>query len=271
MFLQQALKWLRNILAYIVLPILVTVLAEGPTPQHVAFIMDGNRRYARNLQKKIQDGHLEGFLALRKMLEICVGLDIKCVSAYAFAIENFKRSIEEVDALMSLLEEKLIELCQPGGLFDQNGVRLQVLGKTELLPESVRMAVRDAEDMTRHNTRLLFNLCMPYASRDEMTTAVQACVRNAITSGPNRTSMITEDEINHHLLTSRSGSPPLDILIRTGGDRRLSDFLLWQCCENTQLHFIEPYWPTFGLFDFIPIVLDYQLKVWRGWQPRMAQ
>jgi len=197
------------------------------------------------------------------MLEICLKLGIRCVSAYAFSIENFKRSPDEVDALMTLAEEKLLELCQQGELLDQYGVRLNVLGKKELLPQSVRDRAQQAEDMTRHNNRAILNLCMPYTARDDITSAVQSAVRHALDQPePNILPEITEKDIEARLMTSMVDSPPLDILIRTSGVNRLSDFLLWQCCENTQLQFIPTYWPEFGLWDFIPIILDYQRKVW---------
>ncbi|KAG5644409.1 hypothetical protein DXG03_008576 [Asterophora parasitica] len=209
------------------------------------------------------------------------GLNIKCVSAFAFSIENFKRSKEEVDELMGLAEDKLIEICGHGDLLDEYGVRLNVVGNVALLPESVQEAVRKAESMTRHNNKAIFNLCMPYTSRDEITTAVQNCVRNIQNSGSDERTTITEDDIDRQLMTSLGGSPPLDILVRTSGVKRLSDFLLWQashyvlqmptslislrlqCCENTQLQFSDVYWPNFGLFDFVPIILDFQIKAWR--------
>ncbi|RDB22883.1 Dehydrodolichyl diphosphate synthase complex subunit SPAC4D7.04c [Hypsizygus marmoreus] len=265
MLVRRALNWLKDKITSKAQQILLTILAAGPIPKHVAFVMDGNRRYARRNQKNISQGHKDGFVALKRsiqMLEICLRLDVKCVSAYAFSIENFKRLPEEVDALMGLAEEKLVELCDHGDLLDQYGVRLNVVGRTELLPESVQQAVRRAESLTRHHHKAIFNLCMPYTSRDEMTSAVQFCVQNAAREGPN--AIITEDDIDAQLMTSLGGSPPLDILIRTSGVKRLSDFLLWQCCENTQLQFTTTYWPNFGLLDFVPIILDYQLKVWRS-------
>jgi len=168
---------------------------------------------------------------------------------------------------MQLAEEKLLELCQQGQLLDTHGVRLNVLGKTELLPPSVQAAVRKAEDMTRHNDRAILNICMPYTSSHEITSAVQSVVRSAIASGAESYPEITENDIEAHLMTSKVGSPPLDILIRTSGVKRLSDYLLWQCCENTQIHFTPTYWPSFGLWDFVPVILDYQRKVWA--QPKL--
>ncbi|KIL66985.1 hypothetical protein M378DRAFT_322594 [Amanita muscaria Koide BX008] len=216
------LTHLRNFLLF--------VLAAGPIPAHVAFVMDGNRRYARSHHKVIQQGHGEGFVALRGILEVCLRLGIRCVSAYAFSIENFKREKKEVDALMELAEEKLEELCKHGDLLDEYGVRLNVIGKRELLPESVQRAVDKAETMTRHNDHAILNLCMPYTSRDEIATAMQSAVHEAIRSSSenNCSPTLTEHDINSHLMISRAGSPPLDILVRTSGVKRLSDFMLWQ-------------------------------------------
>ncbi|KAG6872399.1 hypothetical protein C0995_009989 [Termitomyces sp. Mi166 len=120
------------------------------------------------------------------MLEICYRLNIKCVSVFAFAIDNFNRPEDEVEALMSLAEEKLLEIASQGDLLDKYGVRLNVVGNVALLPESVQRAVRRAERMTRHNNVAIFNLHMPYSSRYEITLAVQSCVRNSIASNDDR-------------------------------------------------------------------------------------
>ncbi|KAI0717621.1 Di-trans-poly-cis-decaprenylcistransferase [Fomitopsis betulina] len=244
--------------------VLCAVLAAGPIPRHVAFVMDGNRRYARSRHKRVQEGHADGFIALRRMLEICMRLNVRCVSVYAFAIENFKRTPDEVDALMALAETKLLEICQHGDLLHQYGVRLHVLGKTSLLPPNVQAAIRKAEELTRDNDRAILNLCMPYAARNEIATAVDLAIDSALSTetADGTHPEITEDDIAAQLMTTRAGSPPLDLLVRTSGVRRLSDFLLWQCSENTHLQFSPTYWPDFGLWDFVPIVLDYQRRAW---------
>jgi len=264
MVLSRPLQWLVHAAATRARNAVLAVLAAGPIPRHIAFVMDGNRRYARSHQKRVQEGHADGFVALRRMLEICLRLDVRCVSVYAFAIENFKRTPEEVDALMALAETKLLELCQHGDLLHEYGVRLNVLGRTSLLPPNVQAAIRKAEDMTRDNDRAILNLCMPYAARDEIATAVDRAVEHALSKEAEHGSHheITEDDIAAQLMTTRAGSPPLDLLVRTSGVRRLSDFLLWQCCEDTQLQFSSTYWPDFGLWDFVPIILDYQRRAW---------
>ncbi|KAL1720108.1 Decaprenyl diphosphate synthase-like protein [Schizophyllum commune] len=258
--LSGALGWLKAKADDYVQRIVIRILAAGPVPKHVAFVMDGNRRYARSKHMKVQEGHSDGFVALRRLLGICLRLNVRCVSVYAFAIDNFKRPPEEVDALMTLAETKLKELCRHGDLLQQYGVRLNVVGRKDMLPDSVREAVHVAEEMTRNNDRAILNLCMPYASRDEMTHAVQAAAQEKADSVGYP--LVDEKDIEKHLMTSTAGSPPLDILVRTSGVQRLSDYMLWQSCEKAQLHISTTYWPEFGLSDFLPIILDYQRKQW---------
>ncbi|KAJ7043025.1 Decaprenyl diphosphate synthase-like protein [Mycena alexandri] len=263
--LLRCLRWIRVKITQRAERLLLRVLASGPIPKHVAFVMDGNRRYARMHQQAIHEGHSEGFVALRRMLEACLRLDIRCVSAYAFAMDNFRRSPEEVDHLMNLAHEKLMEMSRHGQILEQYGVRLNVLGKTSLLPEYVQEAIRHVESVTRNNNKAILNICMSYSSQDEMTTAVESAVQNSLENSDPDICDITEHDISAQLMTA--GSPPLDILVRTSGVKRLSDFLLWQCSEDTQIHFSKAYWPEFGLLDFVPILLDYQRKIWRQRSP----
>ncbi|TFY60319.1 hypothetical protein EVJ58_g5234 [Rhodofomes roseus] len=227
MVLSRSLQWLAHAAATNARNAVLAVLAAGPIPRHVAFVMDGNRRYARSHQKRVQEGHAEGFIALRRVrspsdvskrvaltseqvLEICLRLNVRCVSVYAFAIENFKRMPEEVDALMTLAETKLLELCQHGDLLHEYGVRLNVLGKTSLLPPNVQAAIRKAEDLTRDNDRAILNLCMPYAARNEIATAVDLAIEDALSKAAEDGSKpeITEDDVAAQLMTTRAGSPP---------------------------------------------------------------
>ncbi|KXN81269.1 hypothetical protein AN958_05356 [Leucoagaricus sp. SymC.cos] len=262
MVLIRGLRWIYNKILSKAQKCLLSVLAAGPVPRHIAIVMDGNRRYARRQNRKVQQGHVEGFNALYKVLEVCLQMNIHCVSAFAFSIENFKRPPEEVEALMALAEEKLLELCNKGDLLDEYGVRLNVIGRVELFPKNVQRAVRKAEKLTRHNNRAILNLCMPYTSQDEMTTAIENCVKEGLTRRIDPDTYFTVEEVDRHMMLTARGSPPVDILIRTSGVKRLSDFLLWQCCENTQIQFSSKYWPEFGLWDFIPIILDYQRKIY---------
>ncbi|KAG9315859.1 putative undecaprenyl diphosphate synthase-domain-containing protein [Chiua virens] len=272
--------FIRSPIAYIkiwLIYLFLDILATGPMPRHISFEMDGNRRYARRLGKGGKEGHPDGFKNLLWVLELCLRLRIHCVTVYAFAIENFKRPEEEVDTIMKLAEERLVEMAQCGYILDRHGVRLNVLGRRELLPPNVQVAIEKAENMTRHNNIAILNVCAPYASQDEMTTAVQSSINEAIDAGDLDGSTITEESIDSHLSTSLAGCPPLDIFVRTSGVRRLSGFLTWQvscqcpessnlelifrkCCEDTQIHMVDAYWPEFGLFELVPIILEYQRK-----------
>ncbi|KAF9789664.1 Di-trans-poly-cis-decaprenylcistransferase [Thelephora terrestris] len=232
----------------------IKVLAIGPVPQHIAFIMDGNRRYARQRSMAIKEGHTNGFQALEKVVDVCLKLGVKCVTVFAFSIENFKRSEEEVAALMELAETKLLDFTK--ATLHRDGVRVNVLGRMEMLPESVQKSFRISQEMTKDNFKHVLNFCMPYTSQDEITTAVQSAVQEKVCA------RVTEGDIERYLMTTLGGSPPLNILIRSGGAKRLSDFLMWQASENVQLHFIPTYWPDIGFWDLFPIIMDYQTKVW---------
>ncbi|KAJ7168374.1 Decaprenyl diphosphate synthase-like protein [Mycena crocata] len=249
--LLRCLRWIKAKVTQRAERLLLRILATGPIPQHVAFVMDGNRRFARMNQKAIHQGHSDGFVALRRILEACLRLEIRCVSAYAFAMDNFRRSPEEIEDLMNLAHDKLMEMSGHGQILEEYGVRLNVLGKTSLLPEHVQEAIRHVESVTRNNNKY-----------DEITTAVESAVRISLDKPKPEACEITEDDIAAQLMTSLAGSPPLEILVRTSGVKRLSDFLLWQSSENTQIHFCKAYWPEFGLLDFVPIILDYQRKIW---------
>ncbi|WVQ72769.1 di-trans,poly-cis-decaprenylcistransferase [Cryptococcus sp. DSM 104548] len=262
--------------------LLLFLLSLGPIPQHVGFVMDGNRRYARELGKKVEQGHGEGFMALRRTLEICLRLRIRAVSVYAFAIDNFNRSENEVGALMNLAKERLAELCTHGirDLLEEYGVKIKFVGRFDLLPPDVKQAAREMEAMTANNKNGVLNVCCPYASRDEIVTAMKGSMSN-VYSGEISTSEITSQDVFERLGTSKAVSEvdnclftrpedagKLDILVRTSDVKRLSDFMMWQSSDDTQLHFVKTYWPEFGLSDMIPILLGWQQKVWMqklGW------
>jgi len=259
----DAWRWLITFLTDFITRVLCAILSAGPMPQHIAFVMDGNRRHARGRGKRVQEGHTQGFYTLHRLLDVCLALDIRCVSVYAFSIENFKRSQEEVDGLMSLAREKLIEMSRKGEVLDRHQIRVNIVGRRELLPLDVQETARKVEAMTSHHERAILNICMPYTSRDEIARAVELTVRDCqdeFTSAED----IMECDIEKSLQSCRMHSPPLDVLVRTSGTFRLSDYFLWQGCEKAQIHFTSTLWPDFGLRDFIPILFSYQRKVWSG-------
>ncbi|KAG7562893.1 hypothetical protein FFLO_01722 [Filobasidium floriforme] len=240
--------------------LLLSILSCGPIPRHIAIVMDGNRRYARERGLRVGRGHEAGFESLKGILEQCLRLNIRCVSVYAFSIENFTRPQEEIDDIMHLAKTNLKRLSEEGELLHRYDVRVNVLGRRSLLPLEIQQSMQELEESTSSHRSSILNVCCPYTSRDEVTTAIRSAVSDA-RAGLIQTDEITSDVLFSNLSTQKSGSPPLDILIRTSDVKRLSDFMMWQCSSNTSLEFVKTFWPEFGIRDMVPILLAYQRKV----------
>lgn len=255
--------------------LLLYTLSLGPVPRHIAFVMDGNRRWARTSSQSVHQGHLTGFATLKTVLEVCLNLrGLTTVTVYAFAIDNFRRSESEVAALMQIAKTRLVELAGHGELIARYSVRVRIVGRKHLLPADVREAVERVENMTKRNSKATLNICMPYASRDEITGAVKTVLDNKLRhiekyalanpSSPDLPATmcnVSVEDLDSAMQLSHS--PPLDIMVRTSGVTRLSDFMLWQCTKHTRLHFVDKFWPQFGLFDLVPIILDWQRDQWQ--------
>ena len=253
------LLWCKNKLESAV----IQLLAAGPIPQHIALVMDGNRRYARTHRLETAEGHALGFESLKTILEVCYKAGVKVVTIYAFSIENFKRSKYEVDVLMDLAKSNLLTLCQHGDIADQYDIRIRILGQRALVSEDVQRVIQRAEEMTMGNSRATLNVCFPYTSRDEIASAVKALVERAGNGEMTASEIenLTEQDFEKHLMTA--GCPDPDIVIRTSGVERLSDFLLWQTGKDTLIKFVDVYWPDFNLYTFLPILLEWQVQVCR--------
>ncbi|KAL8710417.1 MAG: hypothetical protein Q9220_005018 [cf. Caloplaca sp. 1 TL-2023] len=361
MHLSQIRKWLLQSppVEWAVLQLrelLIGALRQGPIPQHMAFVMDGNRRFAKSHRIETVEGHNLGFEALARVsirysrreevqanqwsaqvLEVCYKSGVKVVTVYAFSIENFKRSKYEVDGLMDMAKVKLAQLLQHGDLLDRYGVSIRVLGQRDLIKPDLLADIDQAARMTSRNGDAILNVCFPYTSQDEITTAIKRTVidyskplpthqrtfseshiKNTIRSRhlsvaasrirdrskspssggasdvddstsssttlhpdspPDNLMSLEKEEddldaghrdmypdaetitshiLNDHMYTA--GLPPLDLLIRTSGVERLSDFMLWQCHQNTEIVFLKCLWPEFDLWQFLPVLVEWQ---WR--------
>jgi len=261
----------------------IWMIIAGPIPNHVAIIMDGNRRYAARRQMERTSGHQFGYSSLMHTLRDCYDLGVKCVSVYAFSIENFKRSKEEVATLMNLMQEKLEALIQKESMVTEYGIRVQILGELSLLPESVRRAAEEAMAISQGNEKAILNIFAPYTSTQEIVKAVEN-VRHEVVSRMIEVhekhefanngfhsrddddgavlkeihglqSSVTAEEIERHLYTANCGEPQL--LIRTSGEIRLSNFLLWQS-SFTFLYVTPVLWPEFSFRHLLMAILDYQ-------------
>ena len=242
----QKKSWWRSIV--------VNTLRAGSIPRHVAFIMDGNRRFARKTQVPRIRGHELGFEKLEETLEWCLDLGIEVVTVYAFSIENFKRSPEEVDGLMELAKEKFDKLIQHDEMIQRHGVCVRVLGDHTLLRADVREAMGRACELSKHNTRAVLNVCFPYTARHEIAHAVQEVARG-VERGELEAEDVNEELIERCLYTRECGEA--DLVVRTSGEVRLSDFLLWQS-SYACLSFLDVLWPEFGLTHLCGSILAYQ-------------
>ncbi|KAF8542250.1 putative undecaprenyl diphosphate synthase-domain-containing protein [Trichophaea hybrida] len=230
----------------------INSVRQGPIPQHVALVMDGNRRFAQKNHIETAEGHNMGSEALAKILEVCFKSGVKVVTVYAFSIENFKRPLHEVNALMEIVKIKLVQLCERGDLLEHYQVSLRVLGQRDLLRPDVLEVIDGAVEMTKHYERSILNFCFPYTSRHEISSSIRD---TTATPGLTDFESITQETLTDHLFTA--GCPPLDLLIRTSGVCRLSDFMLWQCHKDTEIVFVDCLWPQFNIWRFLPILVGW--------------
>lgn len=234
------------------------ILQTGPVPQHIGFVMDGNRRFARQRNIELKEGHSAGFESMARVLEMCYECGVKSATVFAFSIENFKRSRHEVDWLMELAKGRFQQLTESGEMAEKYGVRIKVLGDTSLLPKDVQVSLREAEDITKNNTRATLNVCFPYTSRHEMAHAMRTIVKSTAKG------TIQLDDINTQLVDEclyTGGQPPVDLLIRTSGVSRLSDFLLWQVSsKGCMIEFVDTLWPELTVVHILWILIKFSFN-----------
>lgn len=220
-------------------------------PRHVAIIMDGNGRWARSRGMDRSAGHVEGVNTVRRITEIASELGVDFLTLYTFSTENWRRPQAEVDMLMHLIVTA-IERETPDLI--KNNVRLLMIGDTDRLPAEALDRLKRCMADTAHCTGLRLVLALSYSARWEITNACRAIAREAA-AGLLQPDEIDEDTVNARLATV--GIPDPDLMIRTGGDRRISNFLLWQLAY-TEIYITDKYWPDFGKDDFCRALLDYQ-------------
>lgn len=222
-------------------------------PQHVAIIMDGNGRWAKARGKERSYGHQEGVVSLRKVVSAARKLGLKFLTLYAFSTENWNRPVEEVNALMSLM---VLAIHRETPLLMENNVRLSAIGDLSRLPEDAYSALKECMALTAGNTGTRMTLAISYSSRWELTEAVRHLAQEAI-EGRLKPEEITETTISDALTTR--DMPDLDLMIRTGGEKRISNFLLWQA-SYAELYFTDIYWPDFREEELYGAILYYQRR-----------
>ena len=229
------------------------IRVHGAIPRHVAIIMDGNGRWARERLMPRPYGHRSGMKSVRAVVEGAVEAGIEVLSLFAFSQENWQRPSTEITALMSLLEEYI---AREAAELAERGVRVQVLGDLERLTPPAASAVERVMSVTAHNDTLRLNLFISYGSRAEIVRAVQLLAEE-VAAGRLAPSAINEDEIRARLYTADCPDP--DLLIRTSGEQRLSNFLLWQMAY-TELVISPVLWPDFGRRQLYEAVLEFQSR-----------
>ena len=225
-------------------------------PNHVAVIMDGNGRWAKKIGKERFFGHNNGVNSVRDTIEASIDIGVKNLTLYVFSMENWKRPEAEVKALMHLLFNSIDSELEN---LNKNNIKLSVIGQKDLLPDSTRKRLMEAVDQTNNNTGLKLNLAISYGAKQEIIEAVKS-ISNKVKKNIISLENIDENIINDHLYTRNLDN--VDLLIRTGGEIRVSNFLLWQI-SYAELFFLELLWPDFKKKHFYEAVIEYQNRARR--------
>ena len=226
---------------------------ENNLPKHIAIIMDGNRRWAKAHKMPVKLGHKKGAEAIEKVVKYANKIGIKYMTAYAFSTENWKRSEEEVSALMSLLRYYLDDYSERA---DMENIKVTIIGEREGLNSKLQASIERVMKKTENNTGINFIICLNYGGRLEMTRAVQK-IAQEVKDGLINISDINEDTISNHLYTANVPDP--DLMIRTSGELRTSNFLPWQLVY-TEFLFVDKYWPDFNESDLDEAIKVYQMR-----------
>ena len=235
---------------------LLKVVDKSNIPNHVAIIMDGNGRWAKKIGKERFYGHNSGVNSVRETIDAAINLGVKNLTLYVFSMENWKRPDAEIKALMYLLFNSIADELEN---LNKNNIKLDVIGDQDLLTDKIRKKLVNAKEKTSNNKGLKLNLAISYGSKQEIIEAVKSIsskVKKNIISLEN----IDENIINDHLYTRNLDN--VDLLIRTGGEIRVSNFLLWQI-SYAELIFLELLWPDFKKINFYEAIVEYQNRARR--------
>jgi undecaprenyl diphosphate synthase len=230
---------------------LIDTIIPEKIPQHIAIIMDGNGRWANEKGQERLFGHSSGVKSVREAIKTAIELGVSYITLYAFSIENWNRPKQEVDGLMDLLISSIANEIDE---FNENGVKLLTIGDINSLPENCMLSIKDAVSRTSENSKLTLILAVNYSSKWEITQAVKT-ITESVNNNELAITEITENLIQRNLSTNSIPDP--ELLIRTSGEYRISNFLLWQIAY-TELYFTEILWPDFRRNDFIQAVIEYQ-------------
>lgn len=224
-------------------------------PEHVAIIMDGNRRWAKKNNLNTPQGHKEGAENLKRIAKFANKIGIKHLTVYAFSTENWKRSQEEVGAIMKLLKFYLLDFFN----WSDENIKINVLGRIAELPKDLKDQIHKIEEKTKNNTGLVLNICFNYGGRDEIVTATKNIAQKVL-DGELKIEDINEKLFSNYLYTANQPDP--DLLIRTSGEERISNFLPWQI-SYSEFVFTDKFWPEYNEQEFLNSIQIYQKRTRR--------
>jgi tritrans,polycis-undecaprenyl-diphosphate synthase [geranylgeranyl-diphosphate specific] len=230
---------------------------SGVKPEHIAIILDGNRRWASENELNPWLGHKKGAETVELLLDWCLKLNVKYITLYAFSTENFRRPPEEIDEIMKISEEKFLKLLTDERIH-KNKVHVKVLGRTNLLPESLQQLISEVEKTTSEYDNQFLNFAFAYGGRAEIVDATKI-IAEQVKVGKLELDDINEDTFEKYLYTSHMTKQEPDLIIRTSGEERLSGFLLWQSAYS-ELIFLDVYWPDFRFIDLLRVIRTFQQR-----------
>ena len=230
---------------------------NGIRLEHIAIILDGNRRWANENELNPWLGHMKGAETVEQLLDWCEKLDVKFVTLYTFSTENFRRKPDEIDEIMRITEEKFHKLLTDERIH-RNKVHVKVIGRTNLLPESLQKLIADVEAATATYDNQFLNFAIAYGGRAEIVDAARV-IAEKVKAGEIEPQDIHESTFEKYLYTSHMPKQEPDLIIRTSGEERLSGFLLWQSAYS-ELVFLDVYWPDFRLIDLLRSMRTFQKR-----------
>ncbi len=246
----------RSLLYYSYGKLLEREVRKGKLPVHIGLILDGNRRYAKEMGfENVAMGHKAGANKLDDVLKWCVEFGIKIITIWVLSTDNTQRDKNEVASLLKVIEEKITELSK-NPIIRKNGIQIKALGNLDMLPEELKKAIHKSEMSTKDNTNHILNIALGYGGREEIVDAVKKVIREKKScSSEELADTICADDITNHLYTY--GIPDPDLIIRTSGEIRMSGFLLWQSAYS-EFYFCDALWPVFRKIDFLRAIRSFQ-------------
>jgi tritrans,polycis-undecaprenyl-diphosphate synthase [geranylgeranyl-diphosphate specific] len=239
--------------------LLTNEIQDGPIPAHIAIIMDGNRRFANKLGVDTIKGHYRGADTTESVIDWCWELKVKQLTLYAFSTENFKRSESEKDELFELIGLKLDEICRDERTH-QRRMNVHAIGNINMLPKKLQDTIARAEEATKGYDGLYLNIALAYGGRRELVDSARV-IAEKIQKGVLRCEDVDEEVISRHMYTGNTIARDVNLIIRTGGDERVSNFLPWQSCGNEcAAYFCAPFWPEFRKIDLLRAIRTYQMR-----------